>query len=115
MRRWPIVSVRYIDCEHAEFSGSYCNNYGCRITVPMGLHICRQCGDVDLCDRCMTKYAVHALTLVTCSGHVFFTGDTVELGTTRFTVPLGEAAVDPWIMGIGEEYKVDTQTSTGQV
>lgn len=73
----------------------------------MGLHVCRQCAEVDLCDRCMAKYGINALALATCSGHAFFDIDTANFGSTGSTTPQSKIAVEAWIRDISEQYNVE--------
>lgn len=65
-------AVRYINGQCSDFGGICCDGCGQPIIVNMGLHVCRQCVETDLCDRCMADYTNEALLQVRCTRHSFF-------------------------------------------
>jgi len=97
-------AVRYIKGQCADFGGLYCS--GCRqpITVKMGLHVCRQCADTELCGRCMADYAHDALVLVRCARHTFFDVDMAALAASE-SMGIGDrAGASAWMDTISDEY-----------
>lgn len=101
-------SIRRLDDKYTDFGGIYCSGCIRQITVKMGLHVCTQCADVDLCDRCMADYAINVLVLATCSGHAFFDVDTANLESVEPTALPSKAAVDAWIDEISDQYNVES-------
>ncbi|KIX02501.1 uncharacterized protein Z518_08442 [Rhinocladiella mackenziei CBS 650.93] len=90
----------------ADFGRVRCNSCIRKITISSGRHVCRQCVDIDLCDSCMSKYAVKVLTLATCSSHGFFHVDMANLREAESTASQCKTTIHAWINEIKDEYKV---------
>lgn len=99
-------SVRCLGDGHPDFSGIHCNGCNHQITVDMGFHVCTQCVDTDLCDRCMADYSTTALAPATCSGHAFFDVDTAGLRSMDPTALRSKVGFDAWIEEISDQYDV---------
>lgn len=107
-------SVRRVDDNHADFSGTCCDGCRCQITVQTGLHVCRRCPNIDLCDQCMAKYADDTLGLMTCSRDSFFSIDMSRLRTFETVIPGAKSTAASWLAEMSRQYKENTSSGGRQ-
>lgn len=74
-------------------------------TALRGHHVCRQCDEVDLCNKCMARYRNHELTLPNCSGHEFLdVGATISKWLEASGTEKENQDIGAWIVKLQEKY-----------
>lgn len=88
-------SVDFIDDRTLRFDMIECDGCDQELDVEVGLNVCIECADVDLCDTCLVEYRKGKLAPRGCTAHVFYSTDTKSLATSEDDV--FEEVVDLWI------------------
>lgn len=89
--------------EMLDFGGTPCSGCFRRITTDMGLHVCRECIGVNLCDSCFSVYTDNTLNLPTCCEHRFCDFG-VMVRETDWSDGWGERGFSAWISKLIAQY-----------